>query len=137
VRFSYIFIDDSIKCISPHSFDKDWKNRYLLDLHKKIIIPEAVFSEVIGGGILAGLRGCKFPERFIPRIENRETNDKTRRCGIKSIFAPGEYEAIILAQELQVPLIIDEERVAGLLKRKEYPIIQQQGDIRIARKANN
>ncbi len=91
---------------------------YLLALHNKIIIPEAVFSEVIEGGMLAGYADANYLKTLFIESKIEKRTIKKEDAALKAYLHSGEYEAIILAQELQAPLIIDERKGRRIVEEK-------------------
>ncbi|MEX2681177.1 MAG: hypothetical protein Q6373_006225 [Candidatus Sigynarchaeota archaeon] len=82
----------------------------LLQCHGKIIIPQAVFKEAVADGIDGGHADAIFLKNLISqgKIEIREVHTQDR--SLQEYLHQGEYEAIQLALELKVPVIIDDKK---------------------------
>ena len=82
----------------------------LLRFHDKIIIPRAVFKEVIEDGIKAGYSDAIYLNNLISqgKIEVRDIQQQDPE--LQEYLHPGEYESILLAQELELPLVLDDRK---------------------------
>lgn len=73
----------------------------------QISIPEAVYRELVVKG--KGKPGAAEFEN-VAWIQRRGLRDPTALALLPTFLHPGETEAILLAEELRVPLLIDEHR---------------------------
>ena len=82
----------------------------LLRYHEKIIIPRAVFKEVIDDGIKAGFSDAIYLNNLASEGKIEVHDIQQQDPELQEYLHPGEYESILLAQELELPLIIDERK---------------------------
>lgn len=91
----------------------------LLQAVSKIIIPKMVYTETIEKGLEKGYSDAIILNNLVQekKIEIRDLTLQDRE--LKGYLHPGEYEAVQLALELELPLIIDDtksRRVADFKK---------------------
>ncbi len=82
----------------------------LLRLHEKIIIPRAVFKEVIEDGIKAGYSDAVYLNGLLEKNRIEVQDIKNHDPELRSYLHPGEYESIQLARDLKIPVLIDDRK---------------------------
>jgi predicted nucleic acid-binding protein len=82
----------------------------LLRLHEKIIIPRAVFKEVIEDGIKAGFSDAVYLNGLMEKRKIEVEDIKNHDPELRSYLHPGEYESVQLARELKIPVLIDDRK---------------------------
>nr|MDO8118169.1 hypothetical protein [Candidatus Sigynarchaeota archaeon] len=82
----------------------------LLKCHEKIIIPQAVFKEAVEDGLDGGHADAIYLKNLISqgKIEIRAIQNQD--LSLQEYLHQGEYEAIQLASELNLPVIIDDKK---------------------------
>ena len=75
-------------------------------LYTKVIIPQAVYEELVVGGEQPGSREVQ----TLAWIETKAVTDQTLVTALTGELDKGETEAIVLAKELQADLLLLDER---------------------------
>lgn len=98
------------------------KMEFLFKIFDFIIIPEAVYSEVIEAGLNAGYSEAILLLNYYNSKKILKMKITTPDPILKGYLHPGEYEAILLAQELNALLVIDDKkgRTVAEQKRLEF-----------------
>jgi predicted nucleic acid-binding protein len=73
----------------------------------EVVIPEAVYEELVGSG--RDRPGAADVEQG-GWIQRQRVTDRAAVAHLPTVLHAGEREAIVLAQALQAPLLIDEQR---------------------------
>jgi uncharacterized protein len=98
------------------------KLHLIKDVYSNIIIPPAVYREIIIDG--SGKPGYRELKNSISVwVELKEPSDKSTVSILKRRFGDGESEAIALAEELNLYLFIDEIKAMNEAKRRGINIL--------------
>jgi predicted nucleic acid-binding protein len=109
-------------------------NLYILQqLFSKIIIPDSVLKELQLGSTKAGtnaLHKAIFIDKWI-EVSQEEVRPPSR---ISNVLDPGEAEAIVLANKLNLILLIDERRGRTVAKQELIEVIGTAGLLLLAKR---
>lgn len=101
------------------SFARASKLRILRDICRSIIIPPAVYQEIVIKG--KGKPGSE-EIREATWINVQTPKNKTEVATLQEIFGAGESEAIVLAEELKAVLLVDEGHVIREARKRGLSI---------------
>ncbi|HEY0087841.1 MAG TPA: hypothetical protein VGB37_03300 [Candidatus Lokiarchaeia archaeon] len=90
---------------------------------KYITIPSSVFKEAIEDGITAGYSDAIILKNFFEEKKIEKVNISQHEFVLKNYLHPGEYEAILLAQEKNGLLVMDEKKGRFVAERKNIDVI--------------
>jgi len=96
---------------------------YILRKFGCIIIPNAVFTEVIDDGIKEGYSDAIFLKNLFEERKIEKIEIKQQEIVLKNYLHPGEYEAILLAQQINGLLIMDEKKGRFVAERKKIEVV--------------
>ena len=96
---------------------------FILKKFKYITIPSSVFKEAIEDGITAGYSDAIILKNFFEEKKIEKVNIKQHEFILKNYLHPGEYEAILLAQEKNGLLVMDEKKGRLVAERKNIEAI--------------
>jgi uncharacterized protein len=105
----------------------------LQQLFAKVIIPNAVFKELQLNSVRAGtvaLKKAIFTDKWIEVYQQKIRLNST----ISNVVDPGEAEAIALALELKIILLIDERRGRVVAKQEAIDVIGTAGLLLVAKR---
>ncbi|NOX63287.1 MAG: DUF3368 domain-containing protein [Chloroflexi bacterium] len=104
---------------------------WLPELFGEVIVPDAVYREVVIGGV--GRSGSE-EIRTADWIQVRSVRDRGKVERLLNDLDIGEAEAIALAQEMSADwLLLDEIRARTVAKNLELPVIGTVGLLRLAK----
>jgi len=86
------------------------KLEYIIDLFDFIIISNAVYKEVVEGGIKAGYSDATLILNYLKNNKIKEIKIKNPNPLLEEYLHPGESESIQLANHLKCILVIDEKK---------------------------
>lgn len=113
------------------SFARANKLDLLKQVVKNLIIPEAVFEEIVIKG--SGKPGATEINSAL-WIEVRKIIDRSKLAGLPDKLGQGEKEAIVLAQELESFLLVDDPQARREAERQKIKLI---GSPNILQEAKN
>jgi len=102
-----------ISCARAH------KLTLIRDVYSKIIIPPAVYVEIVIEGVgKPGAEADAIEAAVTMWVDVKELENESLMVNLKQRLGPGESEAIALAKELDAYLLIDEAR--GINEAREH-----------------
>jgi len=85
---------------------------------ERVLMPRAVYQEWLAGD--AGVTACLAEMSFLEvvRVEDSPLLD-----GLRSLLDPGEAEALVLARERGLPLLVDEKKGRSIARLMKIPVL--------------
>ncbi len=91
---------------------------FLFHLYEEIVIPKAVYTEVIEVGIQNGESDAILIQNYHKKGKIRVIPVSTDDPIIKDVLHKGEYECILLSKEKNAILIVDDKKARFIAKQK-------------------
>ncbi len=99
------------------------KIEYVLNMFDFIVIPSEVYSEVIEEGIKEGFSDATLLNNYFKNKKIKKMEIIKPDPILKDYLHPGEYEAIILAQQLDGLLVMDDRKARTVAEQKKLEVL--------------
>ena len=99
------------------------KMDYILNTFDIISIPDAVFNEVVEEGIKNGYSDAILIKNYISADKIRMVSVKKHDPLLQNYLHPGEYESILLANELKTIVVLDDKKASLIAEQRNIPFI--------------
>jgi hypothetical protein len=99
------------------------KIEYILNIFDFIVIPSEVYSEVIEEGIKEGFSDATLLYNYVENKKIKKIEINKPDLILKDYLHPGEYETIILAQQLEGLLVIDDRKARAVAEQKNLEVL--------------
>lgn len=101
---------------------------FLFHLYEEIVIPNAVYKEVIDVGIQKGESDAIHIQNYCKKGKIQVIPISTEDTIIKNVLHQGEYESILLSEEKDATLIVDDKKARFIAKQRK---IQYHGTLAV------